>query len=100
MSSRRERPPRDIGSGYFRQTLADAAMRLELLRSSLERNAGDILNWKNIKSHVQRLRAAQPLGSVDWLTVSGLVVCKRDVTGDGYLPYSRARNRAMQHGYS
>src|SRR4051794_2345744 len=65
------------------ENLSDAATLLELLRTDLKRNTGDPLRWTNIKNHAQRLHAAKTLGSVDWLQVSSVVVCKRHLADDG-----------------
>jgi len=62
--------------------LAEAARLLELIRTDLKRHPGHALHWKNIKSHPQRLRACQLLAKRDWLTISSVVVCKRQLTGD------------------
>ncbi len=55
-----------------RQTLGEA-------RRDLGRRPGDTLSWKNIKSHSQRLRAAQLVGAAP-LTIASVVVCKRFLT--------------------
>lgn len=49
---------------------------LQQLRVDLRRRAGDPLHWQNVKSHTQRLRLAQGLGTASWLTVASVVVCK------------------------
>jgi hypothetical protein len=49
---------------------------LAALRTALGRRAGDPLHWLNMKSHGQRLYAAQALAAMP-LTVSTVVVCKR-----------------------
>lgn len=51
------------------------------LRVDLMRHPTDNLHWRNLKSHSQRLHAAQAIGSWDVLTVSSVVVCKRHLKG-------------------
>ena len=64
------------------ERLADATTLLELVRADLKRHPGHALHWKNIKSHTHRLRACQLLAEADWLTISSVVVCKRQLGGD------------------
>jgi hypothetical protein len=60
--------------------LPAARATLAKMRSDLGRRPGDTLSWKNIKSHSQRLRAAQLLAAGP-LTISAVVVCKRHLVG-------------------
>jgi Protein of unknown function (DUF3800) len=53
-----------------------ASQTLAQIRDDLGRMPADPLSWKNIKSHSQRLRAAQLLGSSPF-SISTVVVCKR-----------------------
>jgi hypothetical protein len=61
--------------------LADAAAVLGQLRTDLGRRPGDILHWRNVKGHSQRLRIVQTLRDQQWLTISSVVVCKQHLTG-------------------
>lgn len=57
-----------------RQAASDLLARL---RVDLRRRPGDVLHWQNVKTHTQRLRLAQGLGTAaPWLTVASVVVCK------------------------
>jgi Protein of unknown function (DUF3800) len=57
------------------RVLPSARATLSQIRADLGRRPGDVLSWKNIKSHTQRLRAAQLLGACP-VTISSVVVCK------------------------
>lgn len=63
------------------ENCADAAATLAQLRTDLARRPGDVLHWRNIKSHSQRLRVVQTLRDQPWLTISSVVVCKNHLTG-------------------
>lgn len=63
------------------ESLADAAAVLAQLRADLARRPGDVLHWRNIKSHSQRLRIVQTFRDQSWLTISAVVVCKNHLTG-------------------
>jgi len=57
------------------------------MRHDLGRRPGDELHWKNIKTHDQRVRAAQMLGAAPFLRICTVVVCKRDFDpGKGSIP--------------
>jgi hypothetical protein len=56
--------------------IAVASETLTQMRQDLGRRPGDPLSWKNLKSHSQRLRAAQLLAAAP-VTISSVVVCKR-----------------------
>ena len=58
--------------------LMAAAQLLADMRRDLGRRPGDELHWKNIKTHDQRVRAAQMLGAAPFLRICTVVVCKRD----------------------
>lgn len=60
--------------------LRQAAEVLKEIRRDLGRRPGDELHWTNIKSHSQRLRAAQIIGQSDFITLSSVVICKRRLT--------------------
>lgn len=47
------------------------------MRANLRRRPGDPLHWVNIKGYSQRLHVARTLGSASFLTISSVVVCKR-----------------------
>jgi hypothetical protein len=47
------------------------------LRRDIGRRPGDQLHWVNIKSHSQRLHVARTIGQAPFLTLSSVVVCKR-----------------------
>lgn len=55
-----------------------SATLLAKMRQELGRQPGDVLHWRNIKTHAQRVRAAQLLGTAPFLRVTTVVVCKRD----------------------
>ena len=57
--------------------LAQTGTLLAQIRRDLGRRPGDELHWRNIKTHAQRLRAAQLVGLSSDLTISSVVVCKR-----------------------
>jgi hypothetical protein len=57
--------------------LTAASQMLSRLRTDLGRRPTDPLHWRNLKSHSQRLHAAQIVGDFEKLTVSSVVVCKR-----------------------
>ena len=57
--------------------LGQATELLAQIRRDLGRGPTDVLQWKQIKTHSQRLRAAQLVGRSSFLTVSAVVVCKR-----------------------
>src|SRR5256885_3909251 len=62
----------------FRDADSPQALRLLAgLRRDLGRHPGHPLHWVNIKSHSQRLHVARTLGSAAFLTISSVVVCKR-----------------------
>lgn len=63
------------------ERLGDTASLLGTLRSDLHRRPTDVLHWRNVKTHTQRLHIAKTLGSTSWLTISSVVVCKRHLTG-------------------
>jgi len=56
--------------------LDDAAAALAEIRTSIHRQPGQHLSWKNIRAHSQRLCVVQALARLPWLTVSSVVVCK------------------------
>ena len=60
--------------------LRQAAEVAAQLRRELGRHPGDQLHWTNIKPHSQRLRAIQIIGQSPFMTVSSVVVCKRQLT--------------------
>ncbi len=60
-----------------RRALAQTTALLAQIRQDLGRGPSDELHWKNIKTHAQRLRAAQLLGLSSDITISSVVVCKR-----------------------
>lgn len=67
--------------------LNQASDLLARIRAELGRQPGDHLTWKNIKSHQQRVRAAQMVGSATFLTITSVIVCKRDFdAGKGSIP--------------
>lgn len=47
------------------------------LKQSIGRQPHQVLHWRNIKKHSQRLHVAQELGKQGFLTVSSVLVCKR-----------------------
>jgi len=55
---------------------------LAQLRRDLGRRPGDPLHWVNIRGHGQRLHTARTLGQADYLTISSVVVCKRQFAFD------------------
>jgi hypothetical protein len=55
----------------------DATKLLSDLRLELGRGPGEELHWRNIKNHGQRLHIAQRIGGSTFLTVSTVIVCKR-----------------------
>ena len=57
--------------------LPNAAAFLAELRRQLGRRPGDPLTFKNLRSHEERLHAAQQIGGAAFLTVSTVVICKR-----------------------
>ncbi len=63
------------------ERLDDCAALLGGLRTDLRRSPTDVLHWRNVKTHTQRLHIAKTLGSVTWLTISSVVVCKQHLTG-------------------
>lgn len=74
--------------------LHQAGELLAQIRRDLGRGPEDVLHWKQIKTHSQRLRAVQMIGLSSFITVSSVVVCKRRFTlpqpywpndGDTYL---------------
>lgn len=66
-----------LAAVVMRRTDRQAGLELlEGLRLDIGRRPGDTLHWRNIKSHSERVRAAQCLGSASFLTVSSVVVCK------------------------
>jgi hypothetical protein len=54
-----------------------AAALLAQLRTDLSRQPGDVLHWRNLRSHSMKLHLAKTLGAVPWATVASVVVCKR-----------------------
>ena len=62
--------------------LGDARNLLVKLRADLGRKPADMLHWKNIKAHAQRVHAAKTLGETPWLTIATVVVCKRHIRSD------------------
>jgi len=67
--------------------LTAATQLLADMRHDLGRRPGDELHWKNIKTHDQRVRAAQMLGAAPFLRICTVVVCKRDFDpGKGSIP--------------
>ena len=57
------------------------------MRRELGRGPGDELAWKKLRSHQQRVRAAQMLGGASFLRISSVIVCKRDFDpGKGSIP--------------
>lgn len=70
-----------------RNRLPDAATLLAELRRALKRGPNDEISWKKIKSHPDRLKAAQMLGKSPIIGVSSVIVCKRDFgPGQGTMP--------------
>ncbi len=63
------------------ERLGDCSTLLRGLRTDLRRSPTDVLHWRNVKTHTQRLHIAKTLGSVSWLTISSVVVCKQHLTG-------------------
>ena len=61
-------------------SLHQASEVLAHIRRDLGRGAHDVLHWKNIKTHSQRVRAVQIIGGSSFITVSSVVVCKRGLT--------------------
>lgn len=61
--------------------LSDAASLLTSLRTDLNRAPTDVLQWRKVKTHSQRLHVAATLGATPWLTISSVVVCKDHLTG-------------------
>ncbi len=59
------------------QDRASVTRLLVDLRAHLHRRPTDVLHWANIRSHPQRLYIAQTLGVAEFLTVSSVIVCKR-----------------------
>ena len=57
----------------------DAEALLAKMRAALGRRPGDILHWRNLQSHTDRLFAAQQLGQAEWLHLATIVVCKRHI---------------------
>jgi hypothetical protein len=55
----------------------EAIQLLAELRRDLGRHPGDPLHWVNIRGHSQRLHVARTLGRAGFLTISSVVVCKR-----------------------
>lgn len=49
---------------------------LESLRADVGRPSGAYLSWKNIRSHSDRLRIAQQLGTYQWMKSITVVACK------------------------
>lgn len=60
--------------------LRQAVEVLEQIRRDLGRRPGDELHWKKIKTHSQRLRAAQIIGQSQFITLCSVVICKRWLT--------------------
>jgi hypothetical protein len=60
----------DSKQGEARQVVAD-------LRKDLRRGPKDTLHWVNIQGHAQRLHVAKTIGQSGFLTISSVVVCKR-----------------------
>jgi hypothetical protein len=61
--------------------LASSVQLLAQLRRDLGRRPGDTLHWQNLKSHSLRLHAAKTVGSIQWITVSSVIVCKPRLSG-------------------
>ena len=58
---------------------AVAAMQARL-RTDLGRRPGDPIHWQNLRSHAHRVHAARTVGQTPELTVSSIVVCKRQLS--------------------
>jgi Protein of unknown function (DUF3800) len=52
---------------------------LAQLRQDLRRNPGDTLHWRNFKNHADKVHASRQLGGAPWVTISSVVVCKRQL---------------------
>lgn len=67
--------------------LPQASLLLAQIRHELGRHPADELSWKNLKTHAQRVRAAQILGTAPFLRICAVIVCKRDFPpGRGSMP--------------
>jgi hypothetical protein len=55
----------------------EMADMLAQLRKDLRRRPGDLLHWRNVRSHPQRLHIARTIGASTWMEVAAVVVCKR-----------------------
>jgi hypothetical protein len=48
------------------------------IRQELSRRDGSI-SWKDLRSHAQRLHAAQSINDISWLRTISIVICKREL---------------------
>ena len=61
-------------------SLHQAGELLRQIRRDLRRGPEDVLQWKNIKTHSQRVHAVQIIGLSSFITLSSVAVCKRRFT--------------------
>lgn len=57
----------------------DASSLLGRLRSDLGRRPDDVLHWRNLKTHSNKLHVVKSLAQQEWATISTVVVCKRHI---------------------
>jgi hypothetical protein len=60
-----------------------AAALLAQLRLDLGRRPADVLHWRNLRQHSQKLHVAMSIGAAEFLGISTVVVCKRHLADVG-----------------
>lgn len=64
-------------------SLPAAAALIAQLRIDLGRRAGDVLHFRNLKKHSQKVHLTSSVGSAEFLGVCSVVVCKRHLSDSG-----------------